>query len=176
MEDVTKISDIARRANRATAAVPRKTEEKPTEGAKAKARTRLAMAAPDAADTVIEIMIDKGNDAKDRLAASKVVLDANGIGKQNDFGGAAVQIPAQFLSACLVGIAALAGQDVSAFGDMTDLQDKLVDVTKSADDAVREEALVVDVEGEEITVSEVPPAAAALTVPRDVKHRRRISG
>ena len=146
---------------------------------------RLADAADDAAYTLVEIARGHQFEPRDRIKASESILDRVGVGtKTQEQQGNTSAIPIQFLTAALAGIAALAGRDTSAFGDMTDLQDRLA--ANAAATQFRNAAMnAVDgdfeelMEPEMIAVTVPPTIAAAMTtvhLPRSVEHRRKTNG
>jgi hypothetical protein len=94
------------------------------QGTALEAKQVIQEAAHDAAVTLADIASDPRVEPKERIAASRDILDRAGVGKQVDM-SAANAVPMQFLAMAMAGIAALAGRDVSAFGDMTDLQEKI---------------------------------------------------
>ena len=144
------------------------------------ARQLLTSATPDAARTLVAICNDTEAEDRDRISAAKDILDRSGVGKQHESASLS-QIPAQFLTAALAGIAAMAGRNMETFGDLTNLQDQLqqINVTASATAATAPEpfdlatyAPPADTTAQQLHVP-LPAAAAAIIVPRNVAHRRR---
>jgi hypothetical protein len=91
-----------------------------------------------AATTLVEA--SARGEMRDRIAASRDVLDRVGVGKQLN-NTAAPGVDIKFLTMAPAGIAALAGRNVEQFGDMTDLQERL-------------EAVVIDTQPQDVEDAE----------------------
>jgi hypothetical protein len=96
---------------------------------KASAEQILEKGAIAAAKSLVELSTSAAED-KDKISASKDILDRAGVGKSRSNDNLP-SIDMKFLSAALVGIAALAGRDISMMGDLTDLQEKLEPLNQS---------------------------------------------
>jgi hypothetical protein len=113
---------------------------------KASAEAILEKGATTAARSLVELSAEAKED-KDRIAASRDILDRVGVGKsRND--ATVSTIDMKLLSAAMVGIAALIGRDVSAMGDLTDIQERLEPLNQSLN------RKSVDAEFEEVELDE----------------------
>jgi len=148
-----------------------KTAAQPGESSIAHAKRLLAAAAPSAVATIVDIS-NNAAEPRERLAAARDILDRNAVGKVVETSQGAA-IPVAFLTAALAGIALLAGKDMAGFGDMTTLQEDLSNL-KEAPGTIPE----VEMTSYTVVAPGVAPcpsngAAAALTIPRMIAHKRK---
>jgi hypothetical protein len=134
----------------------------------------LTEAAPDAANTLVEIATDPSYSPRDRLTASREILDRTGVGSRQETGGSkTIDVPISYLAAALTGIGLLAGFEMPDIGDSTDLSERVSDM----DEALQGIAEVIPDAGQEASAPASPTGKPSYlqvaSVPEAIQHRKK---